>query len=95
MMENQTTSDTTTPQRQPEWLSGTVCSICAGRPRSSQHQQSDGKTSLATIYILQLPTRFHSELSQEQTAGPLHKSYQFLSIFQQNDDHVYQRVMFS
>lgn len=94
-MKTQTTSDTVTPQRQPESLSETVCSICAGRPRSSQHQQSDGKTSLATIYILQLPTLFHSELSQEQTAGPLHKSYQFLAIFQQNDNHVYQHVIIS
>lgn len=57
---------------QNRWLvSETVCSICAGRPRSSQHQQSDGKTSLATIYIPQLPTLFHSELSQEQTAAQI------------------------
>lgn len=94
-MKTQTTSDMTTPQRQPDSLSESVCSICAGRPRSSQHQQSDGKTSPATIYNLQLPTLFHSELSQEHTAGPLHKSYQVLSIVQQNDDHVYQHVRFS
>lgn len=71
-----------TPQRQPESLSETAVFVQAGQ-ESSQHQQRDGKTSRATIYILQLPTLFHSELSQEQTAGPLHKSYQFLSIFQQ------------